>query len=203
MELGKTILALSLIALIAVSACVQGEAPAYQFEYESHNALFGSDTTEPKQLLNSFAVKKHVVLAIELDNSGQSGNPEKFNRAFIPFYAVIAGNDRNAIQLVMFKDGSAITECQTNFGDLKTLEYLDESECLEMLFGEKSDLVIFFPSPDESIPRSHVFLEEKRIIVKAKNADDQYALSTIIMAELFPNYAEILERANEKLKQLG
>lgn len=186
-----------------LSGCSQQPVQKFRFEWEHDGLLFASDYAEPKALLRAFSIKPKVILLAELSGGESTENPEIFNKSFIPFYAVVAGNDRNAIQLIMFVEGGNTKECQSNFGDLKTQVFLNANECAALLERWNEELVIRFQLPDSSLGRSFVLLEENKAVIKARNISEQAALSSALAEQLFPNAQEILEGAKEKLKELG
>lgn len=189
--------------LCLLSGCgQQGSQQEFEYEWED-GVLFQSNFKEPKVLLREFALKQEIIVETELLLEKPNENPEIFNKSIIPFYTVVAGNDRNAVQLLLFVgSGGRIQECQTNFGNVKTQVALQGEECSELLDKWNYELLIFFPLPDASIKRSSVILEENKIIIKAKNTEEQAVLSRSLAEHLFPNAREILDRAKEKLKKL-
>ncbi|MEM0359944.1 MAG: hypothetical protein QXK06_01225 [Candidatus Diapherotrites archaeon] len=197
------VLVLALFFLIVFFGCA-GPKEKAAFEWNSGSAFYQSNVGEPKELLRGFSVKEKVVVAIELWLDEPGKNADIFNNAFIPFYAVVAGNDRNAVQVVVFKTADGrISKCHTNHGDLKTQEILESIECESFLAGTGSGLIVFFNMPDASLNRSVVWLEENKAILKAKNAEDLVIMSRSLAEQLYPNAKEILAKTREKLGEVG
>ncbi|MCX6802091.1 MAG: hypothetical protein NT067_03165 [Candidatus Diapherotrites archaeon] len=196
------VVALAVLISLSLAGCSQPEKkPA--FEWGAGSAFYQSDAGEPKELLRGFSIEPKVVVAAELWLGEPGKNADIFNNAFIPFYAVVAGNDRNAIQLIIFKDsGGQISKCHTNYGDVKTQEVLGRAECEAFLAAEDHNLTILFRIPDASLSRSVIWLDSSRATVRAKNTEDLVILSRSLALQLYPNASEILEKTKEKLGQL-
>jgi hypothetical protein len=195
------VVALAVVLLLA--GCIRpGEKPA--FEWDAGSAYYMSDFGEPKALLRDFSLRPEVVVAAELWLDEPGRNADIFNNAVIPFYAVVAGNDRNAVQLIVFKDaGGAISKCQTNFGDFKTQVALEKAECEAMLSGRNGALVVVFRLPNPSEQRSAIWLDENIAAIRAKNADDLVILSRSLAVQLYPNANEVLQQTKDKLGQMN
>ncbi|MFH1234181.1 MAG: hypothetical protein V1493_01050 [Candidatus Diapherotrites archaeon] len=207
MDCGKTaffaVVALAVLLSLFLAGCAQPEEkPA--FEWDAGSAYYLSNFGEPKQLLRGFSLRPEVVVAAELWLDEPGRNADIFNNAVIPFYAVVAGNDRNAVQLIVFKGADGLTEkCQTNFGDFKTQVVLEKAECDAMLAGRNGALVVVFRLPNPAEQRSAVWLDENSAAIRAKNAEDLMVLSRSLALQLYPNANEVLQQTKDKLGQMN
>jgi len=195
--------AIAIAALLLSAGCVQPEGEKYTFELDENGVVYASNTAEPRALLREFAVKHKVILATEVHSQDHEENPQIYNWSAIPFYVVIAGSDRNAIQLILFIEGGEPGDCITNLGDVKTQVDLEKAECLALLEEWSRDLVISLPLPDKELARPLIVLEESKATIKARNTSEQSALSRALMRKLYPNADSILEAAGSLLKEVG
>ncbi len=189
--------------LFLANGCIEKPEKEFGFEWESSGATYKSDFAEPKGLLGSFSIRQKIILAPEIHFGENNANSEIFNWSVIPFYTVMAGNDKNAIQLIQFMGHGIKKKCITNFGDLKTEESLDETGCNALIEKWSDELVIFLPLPDPSLRHSFIEASENRVWVRARNTQEQATLAKALSRKLFPNTDEVLEKASETFKKLN
>jgi len=192
-----TPLTIALLLFAFFSGCTQP-----QFEFEEGSVKFYSNQAEPRELLREFSLAKTMVVEAHLSMTDQKLNVGTFNQSLIPFYTVVAGNDVNAIQFLVFKD-SKIVECQSNFGSLTTQEFLSKEECA-LLKEEWSELkTIVFQAPNPSVQRAGVFVESNKAEIVSRSIEEQSIISTALMKVIYPNAQAVLERSKQKLEQLN
>ncbi len=187
----------ALLLFAFFSGCTQP-----QFEFEKGGVKFYSSEAEPKELLRGFSLAKTMIVEAQLSMTDQKSNVGTFNQSFIPFYTVVAGNDVNAIQFLVFKE-TEIVDCQTNFGSLTTQEFLAKEECIALkeTWGEEKT-VVFLP-PDPNVQRAGVFVESNKAIIVSSSLEEQAIITGVLMEVIYPNAQAVLERSKQKLKQLN
>ena len=194
------VVAAAALLLLLCSGCTGGEE--YAFEWESGGATYKSNVSEPRGLLRAFSIREKIIVMPEIHLGENSQNQEIFNWSAIPLYTVVAGNDKNAIQMILFMENNGMQECHTNMGDLKTQLVLDRGECRRLLDDWNREAVIHLPLPNPKQGQPFIELGANRITVMARSPQEQAALTGALAEELFPNAKAVLERAGEKLEEM-
>lgn len=190
------------LLLLFYLGCIQQKEEEFAFEWDKNGILYKSNAGQPKTLLREFSLQQKIILKSEVYLEKSESNLKTFNQSIIPFYAVLAGNDKNAIQLIFFIKDNERKKCSSNFGDVKTQVEMDKNQCIQLLNKWKNTPSVFFPLPNSPVSKSFIEVKENEVIVRAKSVHDQSVLSSALAEELFPNAKSVLEKAKKMLEKM-
>jgi len=192
----------SIVLLLAFSGCDQKPVRKFEFETFEDGVTFASDTGPPLELVKGFSIMKKVVVLTEIYALENSQNRDIFNLSAIPIYAIVSGNDKNAIQFINFMESGETKKCSTNFGNVLEETEFPDLECAGVIQSFGKALIIELKLPDSALEKAYIELADGKATVHARSPEEQAMFANTLAEKIYPNAKEVLKGASEKLKEL-
>lgn len=189
----KRFLLLGISIIVIIALFVYFSAPSYEFHYEKGGVLFASNEAFPNELMDGIRSEEKFVISFK--SSEDFENSSAANHFLIPFLIVLIGNDKNVVSVIqVFNEQGVLISCETNLGDYHVNETISAEECSSLLASDGALISLNQPNGSLSLPLA-VF-SETSIEITPKGSDSIQQASYTVLGELFPNYRDLIEKAN-------
>ncbi len=160
-------------------------APSYKYSYQIEGISLLSNTIDPKTGFQEISKKESFNLITSLNEPLTEKDTYKI-KALTKLLMVLSGNNKKTTLIYKIFQNNNLAYCQTNKGDVKTVEKINPKECLDL--EQKNFSIILHPLSNE---RKIVFTENT-LQLYPETLEDFDILSSFVSVKLFSNAYQIL-----------